>query len=247
MKRRSGAFSLIELMVALTITTLLLMSTLSIITATARGLSRTQSTASMAGQARQGLEMVLYQVRGAERAEASQAISGTTFTTSATSIVLRAPAYDPATNALVIDNQWDIIAVRYDSAKRQLLQTVVPATGSKRPAGTNRVIARNVDSVDIAYTVRDVYSYKSGTTATFTLNAVPTATPVCTVNGTTRAATWNGGTGVSIAAPSSDATVQFLYRVNPASVGGTGIQAVSGVEVVLRAAETDNNGVRRTA
>lgn len=263
MKRSRNAFTMVELMVGLSITTMLLMSTMSIITATAKGLARTQSSASMAGQARQGMEMVLYQVRGAESTLASQSINGTTWTTGPTSVVMRAPAYDPATTGLILDGKWDTIAVRYDSAKRQLLQSVVPATGSKRPAGSNRVIAKNIESVDIAYTVRDSFNYQApaqASSATFTLSNTPVGTPVCTVNGVAKPVTVNNSGGsnncgngstspntVTISAPGTNANVQFLYRVDPATCGSSGLQSVSGVEIVLKASEVDNNGVRRTS
>lgn len=253
MKRRVRGFTLLEMLVSLVITSLLMFSALAVLSATARGMSRSQATSMLAGNSRQGMELILYQIRAGEQVQSSASLYSTTFSSTGSTFVLRAPSYNSSLTSFIIDNTWDFIAVSYDSANKTVIQSVAKTTNSQRPTANRRIIAHDVTACSFRYQIRDNFNYTRPSsnvpsTVTFTLNASPATRPMCYVNGVSQTVTWSSGTSVTIPTPSTSTNVQFVYTLNNngAALNSSTAALVTGIEVTMTVSTVDGNGVTRT-
>ncbi|MFY7951521.1 MAG: hypothetical protein ACOVT5_03345 [Armatimonadaceae bacterium] len=243
---RRVAFTLAELMVGLTISTLLLLSTLAILSAAARGMARSQTVVDTTRQARQGMESALSQIRGADAVLPIAILHGTEYRTNATTVVMRAPAYSLSQAETFSGESWDLVALQWDPAQKVLIQTVHRAVGSDRPQSNRRVIARNVSAVQWKLNVRDKFDWTRPSNPPllqiFHLNMVPSAMPNCLVNGSAGIISVRDRNIVWIPTPAASGMIQFLYPVDPASMSGTAPTKVSQVALRLAIEQTSPTG-----
>lgn len=243
---RNRAFTLAELMVGLSISTLLLLSTLAILTVAARGMARSQTRVDTTRQARQGMDSSLSLIRGADAVLPVAILHGVEYRTSSTTVVLRAPAYNSALSQPFPGNSWDLIALQWDPYGKVLLQTVHRAIGSERPQSNRRVVARNVSHVEWSLNVRDKFDWTRPSNPpllqTFTLNMLPAVMPRCLVNGSSVAISVRDGRTVWIPTPTASAQIQFLYPISPETLTGTAPSKVSLIGLRLMIDETSETG-----
>jgi hypothetical protein len=245
-RQRERAFSIAEFILAAFVISMTLVVTLSVSSVALRATDKNTTTDSLSGTSRLAMDESLLHLRGANQVVASQSVNGTTYTTSASQIVLAEPGYDPATTKFYLDNVTDYTVIRYDANTKTIIETIAPGTGSVRPSRQNYVLARNVSSCTFTYRVRDYFNSSSTGNIKFTLSASATATPTCYVNGTQTSYSFNSSNGtaqVQINTKNSD--VQFVYTINPTSVSAT-MASVCEVAVVFQFATTDSRQITRS-
>lgn len=220
--------------------TLLLSAMVVVITCT-RGFYNSSQAGNLSRSTRQGMEELLYQVRGGSKALGSATIGGTTYTSSGNTAVFAAPGYSTSQTSLVLDGVTDYIAIGFNSNANTVYESVAAGNGSQRPNQSAHVIARNVTSFEVSYFVREWQSYtfsSSGSTVNYTLSATPVATPTCYVNGVASSVTWASGKTVQIQKPTASAVVQFSYQVSPTGGSGADIGYVSFVRLRMTVQNT---------
>jgi hypothetical protein len=225
---------------------LTLIAALSVSSLSLRAADKNYTETGQTGGSRQAMDETLYQLRGANQVVRSQSVNGTTTTTGVSQVVLAAPGYDPAIAKFYLDNITDYVTLRYDATTKQLLETIVPGTGSVRPTRTNYVLARNVAGCTFTYRVRDYFVSSSTGNTRFTLNATPLSAPKAYVNGVATTGSYNSSNGTyQVNLNSSKSDVQFVYEISPTS-GSNAMALVGEVDVVLQFSDKDSRQMTRT-
>jgi prepilin-type N-terminal cleavage/methylation domain-containing protein len=238
-------FSVVELLVVFTIVSVLMTACLSVTSLSLRAADKTATENGLSGSGRMALDETLFQLRGADQVIAAATLDGAARATGATGVVLASPGYDPANPAFYLGGVRDYAALRYDPARRVLLETLVPGSGSVRPFRSDYVLARNVAACTFTYRARDQFSATATGNVNFTLAATPTATPAAYVNGAPTTCVWNSGSRVAtVYAPTRNSDVQFVYPVNPAA-GADTLGRVGEVEITLQLLEPDGRRISR--
>lgn len=238
---RRLCFTLAEVMVGLMVTTLLLLSTMAVLSAAARGMARSQTVVDTTRQARQGMEATLTLIRSANAVLPVAILHGVEYRTNANTVVLRAPAYDTTQSLVFPSNSWDLIALEWSPTERVLRQSVHRAIGSERPQSNRRIIARNVESAQWILKVRDKFDWTRPSNPpllqTFQLNMLPSTIEGCWVNGVAGSISIRDQRNVWIPTPSLSGLIQFVYAVDPSTFSGTAPTKVSQVEMRMTVME----------
>jgi prepilin-type N-terminal cleavage/methylation domain-containing protein len=239
-RRRQRGLTLVEVAMATSILGLILTTTLSVYAVAARSGDRNQRETGLVGGARAAMDEVLFALRAAGQVHGQQSVGGVTYSASATQVVLSAPAYNPANAAYFLDGVSDYAILRYDAGNQQLVQTLVPGTGSARPARQNMVLARNVTACSFRYVVREYFSSANNNNARFNLSAQPLATPTVYVNGVARSVSYNANNAsINTSLTEKRNDIQVVYAVSP-TTNNTTMALVGEVEVSLDLTTTDS-------
>ena len=226
-----NALGLTELIVALAVVSLILAAVISLTGSVLRVTDRSSTDNNMNDNARLAMDEMLLQIRcGSQILSAlpGTVLSGNTYTTSSSSLVLTAPGYNPANSAIFL-GVTDYMTYRFNAATNTLTETIRPGAGSVRPARVDMVLARNVSNVVFTYKARDQFKVMVAGSRTLTLKAIPLQKPVAFVNGVAASCTWGGGATVTVTTTVNGSDVQFVYPVSPASASAAG----SEVEAVV--------------
>lgn len=219
--RCAPGLSLVEVSVAMTVMGLLLTTALGISGSVTRAADKNGVETRLTGDAREALDEVLYQVRGASSVLPSRALGGLTYTTNAagTTVVLSAPGYDPASTTVLLPGVTDYVAFQYDSQAKTVVETLVPGAGSKRPARNRYLLAEKVEGFRCTFRARDVFTPGTGSVALVLRAPMASgASPIVYVNGVQTAATAVTAlsvTTVTVPVTAAGSEVQVVYDVNP--------------------------------
>jgi len=248
MRRRTRAFTLVETLFSMGSVMLVLYGILSLTWHSVTSLDRRQLESGIGNGSRTGVDEMLSQLRYASVVLPSQAVSGATYTTGSSSIVILSQGYDPSTSTVFLSGVSDYTAFRYDSTTNQLLETCSPGTGSVRPSRTSMRIANNVTSLSFTYRATNEFTASSAGSATYTLSASATSAPMVLINGAAGTGTWSTATPnqITVTAPSGKADIQVVYPVNPTANSGAALQYVKQVDVTVGFAGTDSRSILRT-
>jgi hypothetical protein len=236
--RRQRAFTVVELLVAALAFAFTLISVANLNIGVGRAAGAYERSNRLSRNTRITLDESLYRLRGAESVLATQG----NFTLSPTTAIFQLPAYNPNTPGFFLDNVYDTVVLTYSSANRQVLETIIPTSGSARAPRTGWVIAREVNAASFDYVARQNFRALNAGNQTFSLGA-----PIATDN-VTSTTTGNGGntvttttvTGaqayvngmpssfsytpgnrsITVNCPARGAEVQILYPVRPDNDGG---------------------------
>lgn len=215
--------------------------------AASRTVDRNAVETTIGARARTSFDEILRELRAGRQVLASAAANGATVWSSDTDIVFQAPAYDPASPAVLLATN-DVVAFDYDSQAKTITETVVRTAGSRRPARAGLVIARNVESVAYTYYAQDQFA-GDGATTTFTLNAKAKTgtTPTLYVNGVAAPCVYVPLTrqATLASAPAKDADVQFLYLLDPAQDSGAWLPQTDRVDATLTLSNSDGRRITR--
>jgi len=252
-RRRNAAISQVEALTTAFTLALLLVGALAVTSSVARGTDRYQRDVQMVGDARVGLDEVLYQIRSASMVMPSQqTLAGSSYIPTADGrvVVLSAPGYNPASDTVLLPGVTDYIAFYTESGK--LKETVVPGLGSARVARTQKTLVKNVDSFQCTFKARDYATGSAVGTNTFALKSRPVSgnTPVVYINGVQTSATYSssGSYGsVTVSNLALGADVQIVYTVDPtqfatdtASILSDSDKPALEVSVQVRLRDVDN-------
>lgn len=240
--RRRSALGLTELIVSLFVVSLILAAVISLTGSVLRVTDRSSTDNSMNDNARLAMDEMLLQIRCSSKILPllpGTVLSGNTYTTSNSSLVLTAPGYNPASSAVFL-GVTDYVTYRFNAANKTLTETIRPGAGSVRPSRIDTVLARNVSSVAYTFKARDQFKVIVAGTRTLTLKATPLQKPVAFINGVAATCSWGGGATVSVTTAQNGSDVQLIYPVSPAAA----VTAASEVEAVLTF--TALNGRRQT-
>lgn len=245
---RSRGAAVSELISTFFVTALIMALAANLLTLVNKTAARQRTEAPLSAAAALSINEVTAQLRGGDQVMASQTLNGTTYTTSTSSLVVRAPSFNPATAAVKLSGINDYLVFSYDSSTKQLTETVVPGVGSVRTARTGMVLGKNVTNVSFAYRARD--QYKTLLPGIYTppapgLSGTPTAAPTAVVNGVITPCTFSALSPrfPTVMAPAG-ADVEFMYSINPAV--SADLACVSEINAAFTLSNTDATGVTRT-
>ncbi len=252
MRIRNCGSSLTEMMVAMVIFSLLVASMILGLRAMAVGASQQVADSGIGLDARRGVDEMLMQMRYASGVYSSHTVGTQTYTTSNSTIVMTAVGYDPATVGLVLPGVTDYMIFQYDATKKEIRETLIPGTGSKRSARSNYLLARNVESIALTYRVREQYNQPvSG--SVYPLKATSIATPLVTIKGVPSTGGWAPSVPKQITVnttPGDD--VQVLYPVSatdtdavPLLSNTAAVPRVQQVDVAVKFSAVDSRGTTR--
>lgn len=246
LRSRSRQFShqagmtLTEVAVAASLFALVLTTAISVYAVAARAGDRHKYEMTLVGGARSAMDEALSLVRASGSVYGQQIISSTNYSSSSTQVVLSAPGYNPATAAYFLDSVSDYIILSYDSTNQQIVETLIPGTGSVRPSRQNMVLVRNVTSCSFSYAVREYFTSSQGNNVKFSLGAQPNATPRVYVNGVLTSANFSqNNTTVSLNLTQKSNDIQVVYYVTP-TTSNTTMALVGEIEVTLQLTTTDS-------
>jgi Tfp pilus assembly protein PilV len=209
MLKRTDGVTLIEVMLSAFCLLLCLSAVFGMYIACLGEVSQTGYHDQSVGNAQEGLQYLECDLRNASKVNTSYG----SITTGTSAIAIALPAYN---SSGVIAGSTDYITYTVDSSK-YLRRSVYPATGSKRGADVNRIVARYVTGLSLSYKAHDFFT-ASGSASTFTLRTNWSATPSAYANGSliTSAITYNTSTLVSTLSytPASGVGIQFTYPIN---------------------------------
>lgn len=244
--RAQRGSTLIEMMMTVFVIALVTSAILGLTSTANRTADRRVREESMGGFARASLDEMLKELRAADQIFVSRTIAGTNYATTASNLVLEAPGFDPASTQGILPGIYDVVAFTFDATARTLSETTFVDTGSRRPARSNFVIARNVQSVAYTYRVREQFVSKG--VASFVMSTPTASTPVAYVDGRLAAGSYVASTRTFTlsSTPASGKDVQFLYAINPTANSGAGLAFVNSVDVTLVLSEMDGRRITRT-
>lgn len=244
MKRRQQGATLIETLIAIVIIALFMMSVFNVVVGTGRASASYELTSSLSRYSRTAIDEVLFQTRGGDSLLSTAVLNGKRIYTSATTAIVRLPAFHPNSSDPFLNNAWDIVAFEYDPNTRTLYETIQPANGSTRPARTRYPIARNVRSLEFTYRARQNYKAITLGVQAFALGA-PLASTVNSALGLTSSSaqvfvdgvptafeSLLGNSVITAKAPLGGA-VQIIYPVAPWLDGGASLPFVDSIRVSL--------------
>lgn len=233
MLRRGSGFTLVEALVALSLSALIVGMVSSFLNVMTVNVDRQQMDRTLGDSGRNALEEMLGNLRGASQVVLSDTVQGTVTDTNGQQLTFRAPGYDPATTAVTLTED-DRIAYVYSSRERVIRQYIQPASGSVRPERNGFVIARNVEAVHYQFIAQETIKATSSGTMTHTLEATPMTEPLIVVNGAAVDGEWNPESRtVTFATPRRGAKVQFLYTIQPTDTAALSHVVQIGVEVLF--------------
>jgi type II secretory pathway pseudopilin PulG len=241
-RRAMGGLTIIEMLVTTFVFSLAMAGVLALISAASIAFDKGRTETDQGNDARLAMDEMLCQLRASGLIVASQTLGGTTFTTGSAVVTGVAPAYDPATTNVILSGVSDAIAFKYDSQAQTVSETIVAGTGSVRPNRSQRVIARNVQSLACTYRVRDQFTATASGNVNLTLSAAPQATPAVYVNGAAGTCTVSGTTA-TVNSPAAGADIQLVYPVTPTSAT---LPFVSEVDVTMNFQALDSRRIART-
>lgn len=245
--RSRRAFSAVELLTAFGVITSVLSVILSLTWQSVRALDRQQLQTRQGNNARTGIDEFLAQLRYADTVLIAQSISGTSYSTGDTSIVIKAPGYNTATSAVFLAGVSDYVAFRYDASTKRLLESCLPGTGSMRPSRSDLPIAEGVNSLSLTYRAREVLAPSVGSFV-YTLKVNATSQPTVLIDGVASTGIWTSlaPNKITIVAPTAKSNIQVAYTVNPTASSGAALQYVKQVDVVVGFSDIDSRNVIRT-
>lgn len=224
--RRRGT-TLLELMFAVAGSTLVLGTALAVYTVGVKSYRSDAGRNQANNAALQAAEYISRDLRNASQIEHSYG----GYTTNNSTVIITTPAYN---SGGTIIGSFDRIIYRISGD--DLVRNVIPATGSSRTAETNRVIVRQVSSLQIVYKAHDMFE-GDGNSNSFQLAASWTGTPICRFNGDLLQSGYYLSSGNRSAtfspAPAAGSAIEFIYNVQPGSTGA--MSAVAEVEFVINA------------
>jgi hypothetical protein len=268
-RRRDSGFNLAELTVTSLMMAMLVSGVLMMVGTVQRSSTRHSTESELADDSRLTMDEMLYHLRSGRDVLPSATVGGRTVTTGRTasgglSLVFRAQGFDDSDpqNPRLLTGVYDTVAFRWEQddpanpqAGGRLYESIAPGPGSRRPARTDKVLAKGVRSLALTLRASDRFEAAGGTSAastfpnTFTLGAAPAAAPACFVNGTAAPCTWQpGGTSVTVNGLRRRDEVQVLYPVSQgsgATVDAAALPRVSEVDVALTMAQKDARNVDR--
>lgn len=167
-RQRGAGFTLVEVMFAVGLISLILGVTVQATVTTSALAQRTSATTTLQSQTRLALDAMIRDIHAGYQVMPS--FSSYSSSTDST-LVLQAPAYTSAGNAL--SGQYDYIVYHLvgSSAPYTLNQYVVTVSGSARSAKSDTVLAKNIQSLTLLYLVDQPLTTGDGTTTRFGLNA----------------------------------------------------------------------------
>ncbi len=219
--RGERGYTLLEIVLAMVLGTLLLALTFSIYEIVNRGLSRESDRANQLFLGRLASDRICKDIRSARRVKSSYG----GYTSSSTVLILEVPSYNASG---LISGSYDYILYRFNSSDKSLRKSVFPASGSSRQGVTNLIETPKVDSVVFRYYTLQQYT-GDGSRREFILGGYPLDadgnlaideitvkvgnsvlnSSQYTTNASTRKLTLNS-------APSSGTTVEVTYALDPA-------------------------------
>jgi len=242
------AITLVEVLVAVVIISLLGLTMMTGIRALVIGADRQNTESNMGMDARASIDEYLYQSRYASSVVTSYTAATRTFTTGNSSVVFQAAGYDPSTAGIVLPGVTDYLIFSYDATNRQFLETIVPGAGSKRPSRANYRLARNVQAVTYTYRTRDQFTSTVAGPAIYTLSTNAIAVPLVYVDGVAASCTWSAATPqkISVNTATVGSSILVLYSVSPTDNAGAALSYVKQVDVTLDLASNDSRSYTRT-
>jgi len=226
--------SLIEVLVGASVSLVVVGSFTQFVSHISRATTRQQADMDAGGPARASMDDLLLYLRGADKVLPSLTVNSTTYTTDGSDLVFQAPAYNPNTTGVIISGVYDKVVFDYNATKREIRETIVPGSGSIRPARQGFLVAKNVASVTYSFNVRQQFTSTISGSNTFTLDATPIAKPVVVVNGLAKACTYNASTrNVTVDAGSAGADVQMLYAILPTDTVGLPLVSQINLQVTV--------------
>jgi hypothetical protein len=243
--------------VASLIITMLVTGVLALTGTVSRHSDRGDTESGMADDGRRSMDEVLLQLRGARVVLAGGAVAGNTYTTSATAVVVEAPAYHPDASGVFLNGVSDRLAFRFAPAEGgrpgRLVESIQPGSrGSVRPTRSEKTLAKDVTDVTFRFRVRDRFEVPRDGSTTFLLSATALDTPAAFVNGVQTRCEGSGssfkvvlpgGTRPQDAFRAGD-DVQFLYEVSP-DAGPAVLSRVTQIDVIVRTRKKDGRRIDR--
>jgi len=246
-RRAQHGATLVEALVTAFIGTLILTGTAACMIAASSTADRVQTLGGLQMKAQRATDEMLYQLRGGSQVLTSQTLAGTSYTTSANDIVISSPGLSTDYNGFpdILTAVTDYFAYDYDADQKKLYETIVPGTGSNRPARTRMVLAKEVTAVTFTYRVREQVRNLSSGSYSKVLAYTATATPTAYVNGAKQTCSYNTSTRTAtISSVPLGADVEFVYPVSPSDTSA--LAKVTQVDATVTLAETSGRSVTRT-
>ena len=167
-RQRGGGFTLVEVMFAVGLISLILGVTVQATVTTSALAQRTSATTTLQSQTRLGLDAMMRDIHAGYRVLPSYSSYSSNRDNT---MVLQAPAYSSSGNILAAQYDYIVYHLVGASAPFTLNQYVVTASGSARSAMSDTVIAKNIQSLTLLYLVDQPLTTGDGTTTRFSLNA----------------------------------------------------------------------------
>jgi prepilin-type N-terminal cleavage/methylation domain-containing protein len=235
-QRRRG-FTLLETMTSVAVMSTVVVGTMGMFSMGAKTADKRIRENGFTGLGRATMDEVLRETRAGDQILRTFTLNGTSVTSNATTLVVEGPGIDPASQQGILPGVYDVCAFIYDPQAKTIRESTLVGSGSKRASRRDLILARNVQSVEIIYRVRDAV-LATGGQKTFVLSAYPSnSTPTVFVNGIAQTSGFtytpagsSEGNKPSVtftAAPGDKADVQFQYTIDPTRNGGADLPYVT--------------------
>jgi hypothetical protein len=252
-----AGFTAIEMLVTAVVLGLTLSGVLAMAGSVSVSSDRHGVDARLGDGARRGMDEMLQHLRGGGLILNGQSVGGRTFSSTASEVVFRAPALNPAdptveANKPFAAGAYDYVGFYLDPAVKggTLYESVQANAVSSRTTRTKLALATGVSAMKLTYRVRERFGVASAAiplppatgAVVCTLIAAPTAAPTAYVNGVVKPCTVVGSLATVSASRGDD--VQFIYPVDPTVSANRPL--ISEVDVALTMTGKDSRLKTRT-
>ncbi|MFM7189024.1 MAG: hypothetical protein ACKO14_14550, partial [Armatimonadota bacterium] len=169
-------------------------------------------------QVSQGADAVAKELRDGIAILPTTVISGKSYVTSSSCVVLSVTGYDFSKSNPILESK-DTVVFAFAAPRSMLSRTCLPGAGSKRPIGTESKVI-NCRDAKFSFRESEVFDWLSTSTTsvaeTFRLATVPMEQPTCTRNGITIPCTWQSGSQtITVQVSTGASNIGVQYKVTP--------------------------------
>lgn len=218
MKMRSSAVTLVEVIIAAAVSTLIITFTISTAVSISKFSQKALHHRVIDSQLSRGTDAIAKELRDGITVLSSATVAGKTYTTSANCIVFSAVGYDFSKSNPLLDSS-DTVVYSYSSAKYRISRSCSSGAGSKRPT-TNESHVVTATDCTFTFHVSEMIEWFNTSSSTMLetikLATIPREQPSCVRNGSSIPCSWQAGSqSLTMQVPAGASNIAIQYTVSP--------------------------------